>query len=176
MERKISKLFWIISWTDSNLFLIELIFKFPKSKFLCLDFVFFKKEKERFSIFIWFLPLSSKVSWDNLFENLEFGSVSRLSLSKTSFSSEILCQISVFRARIKLSTKIIWLIRADGTRRWGQRGHVPLLITFGHVNALFLIKIDDERCWKKSFTYLFLYCKIVNQLSRQFDLKPSGVL
>ena len=86
LKRKMSKVFWIISWTDSNLFLIELIFTCPKSKFLgCLDFVFFTKEKRRFSNFIWLLPLPFKVSWDKLFENLEFDSVSGLSLSKASF-------------------------------------------------------------------------------------------
>ena len=103
LKKKMSKVFWIISWTDSNLFLIELIFTCPKDKFLgCLDFVFFKNKKRRFSKFMWLLPLPFKVSWDKLFENLEFDSVSGLSLSKASFSWEIPCQVSVFRAKIKL--------------------------------------------------------------------------
>ena len=103
-----SKVFLIIFWTDSNLFLIRLIFKCPKNEFLgCLDFVFFKKEKEWFSKFIWLLPLPSKASQDKLFGNLEYDSVFGLSLSKASFFWEILCQASVFRARIKLSTKIL---------------------------------------------------------------------
>ena len=70
---------------------------FKKQVLGCFDFVFFKKEKERFSKFIWLLPLSSKVSWGKLF----------LFLSKASFSWEILCQVSVFRERIKLSAKIL---------------------------------------------------------------------
>ena len=80
----------------------RIIFTCTKNNFLgCLDLVFFKKEKRRFSKFILLLPLPFKVSWDKLFESLKFDSVSGLSLSKA-FSWEILCQVSVFRARIKL--------------------------------------------------------------------------
>ena len=89
LKRKMSRVFWIISWTDSNLLLIELIFTCPKSKFLrCLDFVFFTNEKRRFSNFIWLLPLPFKVSWDKLFEDFEFYSVSGLSLSKASWERD----------------------------------------------------------------------------------------
>ena len=94
-----SKIFWIIYWTDSNLLLIELIFTCPKNKLLgCLDFVFFKKEKRRFSKFVWlfYLYLSKYL------EILEFDSVSGLSLSKASFSLEFLRQVSLFRANKKL--------------------------------------------------------------------------
>ena len=69
--------------------LIELIFTCPKSKFLrCLDFVFFTNEKSRFSNFIWLLPWPFKVSWDKLFEDFEFYSVSVLSLSKASWERD----------------------------------------------------------------------------------------
>ena len=84
------------------MFLIELIFKCPTNKFLgCLDFLFFKKEKDG-----GLSPLLSRVSWEKLFKNLEFDSVSGLSLSKASFTWEILCQDTVVRKRIKLSAKI----------------------------------------------------------------------
>ena len=86
----------MIFWTDSNLFLIKLTFQCPKNKFLgCLDFVFLKKEKERFSKFIWLLPSPSKVPWEMLFKNLELHSVSGLSLSKALFSWEIIFWVSV---------------------------------------------------------------------------------
>ena len=42
-----------------------------------------------------------------LLEHLEFHSVSGLSLSKASFSWEILCQVGAFKTRIKLSAKIL---------------------------------------------------------------------
>ena len=88
-------------------FLTELIFRSLKNKFLgCLDFIFFKKEKGRFSKFLRLLPLLSKVFCDKLFKNLEFDSVSGFPLSKASFSWEILCKVNVSRARIKLSVKI----------------------------------------------------------------------
>ena len=56
-------------------------------------------------MYMTFIALPPKVSWDKLFKKLEFDSVSGLSLSKASFSWETLYQVNVFRARIKLSAK-----------------------------------------------------------------------
>ena len=61
-----------------------------------------RKKRGDFQNIYEFYLLPFKVSWDKLLKNLEFDSVSGLALSKASFSWEILCQGSVFRARIKL--------------------------------------------------------------------------
>ena len=46
---KISKVFWVIFWTDWNLFLIEFRSNCPKNKCLgCFDLTFWKKGKEIF--------------------------------------------------------------------------------------------------------------------------------
>ena len=83
---------------------------FAKHVFRMFRFCFLlKKKKERFSKFIRLLPLPSKVSWDKLYEKLEFDLVSELSLSKVSFSLEIICQVRVLRVRIKLLAKILLL-------------------------------------------------------------------
>ena len=87
-----SNVFWMISWDDLIYFVIEIIVKCPENKFLgCSDFVFFMTVQEIFSKSTWLLPLPFKVSWDKLFENLKFDSVSQLSLSKASFFREMLC-------------------------------------------------------------------------------------
>ena len=87
---------------------------FAKHVFRMFRFCFIKKKKkERFSKFIRLLPLPSKVSWDKLCEKLEFDLVSGLSLSKVSFSLEIICQVRVLRVRIKLLAKILLLQCSD---------------------------------------------------------------
>ena len=73
-------------------------------------FPFKKKKGKIFKIYTTFIrPLPSKVSWDKLYEKLEFDLVSELSLSKVSFSLEIICQVRVLRVRIKLLAKILLL-------------------------------------------------------------------
>ena len=78
-----------------------------KQFFRVFRFIFLKEEKERFLKFTWLLSLPSKASWDRLYENPEFDSVPGLSLSKVPFTWEILCQVSVFGARTKLSALIL---------------------------------------------------------------------
>ena len=77
-----------------------------------------RKKRRDFQNLYDFLPLPFKVSWDKLFGNLEFDSVSRLSLSKAWFSWEILCQVSVFRARTKLPATSYYLECSDRSDRF----------------------------------------------------------
>ena len=57
LKRKMSKVFWIISWTDSNLFLIELKFKCSKNKFLgCFLFSLRKKRRDFQNDYYLYLP------------------------------------------------------------------------------------------------------------------------
>ena len=68
---KISKVFWVIFWTDSNLFLIEFRFNCPKNKCLgCFDLTFFKKGKEIFSSLSWLWLTSFRIwfSFRNIFK------------------------------------------------------------------------------------------------------------
>ena len=103
-----SKVFWMISLTDSNLFLIEFTFNWPKNKFLgCFDLIFFKKGKEIFSSFSWLSLFLSKEPSGKYLVVSEFDSVSETFPIKASLSRIIPSQVCLLRARIKFSAKIL---------------------------------------------------------------------
>ena len=92
------------SWTDSRLFLIELVFNCPKNKFLgCFDLTFFKKGKEIFSSLSWLSILLSKESSGKFLANSKFDSNSEISSIKASLYCIISSQVCLLRTRRQLS-------------------------------------------------------------------------
>ena len=100
----------MLSWTESNLFLIEFTFNCPKIKFLgCSDLIFFKKEKGIFSSLSWLSLLLSKVPSSKVLGSSEFDSVTETISIKAPFSCIIPSQVCLVSARIIFSAKILLL-------------------------------------------------------------------
>ena len=98
----------MISWTDSDLFLIEFPFSCPKNKFLgCFDLIFFKKGKGIFSVLSCLSLLLSKEFSGKYLVVSEFDSVFETFSIKASLSRIIPSQICLLRARIKFAAKIL---------------------------------------------------------------------
>ena len=106
----------MISWTDSNLFLIEFTFNCPKNKFLgCFDLIFFKKGKEIFSSFSWLSLLLSKESSGTYLVVSEVDSASETFPIKASLSRIIPSQAwarARLRARIRARARINFQLKS----------------------------------------------------------------
>ena len=80
----------------------------------CFALIFFKDRKGSFSRLSEFSLLLFKVLWYKFFVHSEFDLVAQVSSFRVSFFWEILCQVCLLRARIKLSDNSYYLQCLDG--------------------------------------------------------------
>ena len=90
-------------------FLTELIFRSLKNKFLgWLDFIFFKKEKGRFSKFLRLLPLLSKVFWDKLFKIWNLIQFQDFLYLKRHFLEKFYVKLTYLEREYNYQSKSLW--------------------------------------------------------------------